>query len=74
MNNKNISIYSQQIKPIKVIKWKVQLGITVAVGRVLLLYDFADSQISQNKKLKSTAAGIIRRIFAKEGDVINKGY
>lgn len=73
MDNKNVSIYSQQMKPIKIIKWKVQLGITVAVGRVLLLYDFVDSQISQNKKLKSTTAGVIRKILAKEGDVVKKG-
>lgn len=73
MNKKNVQICSQQMKPIKILKWKVQLGITVAVGRVLLLYDFVDSQMAQNNKLKSTMAGVIRKILAKEGDVINKG-
>lgn len=73
MDNRNVQICSQQMKPIKIIKWKVQIGITIAVGRVLLLYDFVDSQVVQTKKLKSTTAGIIRKILAKEGDVVNKG-
>lgn len=66
-------IYNQQIKPIKIIKWKVRPSVSVTIGHILLLYDFVDSQMTQNRKLKSTTAGIIRKLVAKEGDVVHKG-
>lgn len=73
MEEKSIQIYNQQLRPIKIIKWKVRPSVSVTIGHILLLYDFVDSQLSQNRKLKSTTAGTIRKIIAKEGDVINKG-
>lgn len=73
MEEKIIQIYNQQIKPIKIIKWKVRPSVSVTIGHILLLYDFVDSQVAQNRKLKSTTAGIIRKIVAKEGDVVDKG-
>lgn len=73
MAEKIVRINNPQMNPIKIIKWKVHAGISVPIGRILLLYDFVDSQVSQNRKLKSTTAGIVHKIVAKEGDVANKG-
>lgn len=73
MEEKNVSIYNQQSKPIKIVKWKVRPNVSISVGHLLLLYDFVDAKLLQNRKLKSTTAGIIRKIVAQEGDVVNKG-
>lgn len=73
MEERNVAIFNQQTKPIKIMKWKVRPNLSISIGHLLLLYDFVDAKIAQIRKLKSTTAGIIRKIVAKEGDVVNKG-
>lgn len=73
MAEKILRIYNQQTKPIKIVKWKVQSGVSVPIGRILLLYDFVDSPVKPYRKMKSSTAGIVRQIRAKEQDVVNKG-
>lgn len=73
MAEKIVRICNQQIKPIKILKWKVHAGVSVAIGRILLLYDFVDSSTAQNRKLKATTAGIVQEIVAQEGATVSKG-
>lgn len=73
MEENIVRIYNSQTKPIKIIKWKVRPSVSISIGHLLLLYDFVDAKIAQNRKLKSSTAGIIRKIVAQEGDVVNKG-
>ncbi|CAH1116652.1 unnamed protein product [Phaedon cochleariae] len=73
MAEKTVCISQQQTEPIKISKWKVREGITVSVGRPLLLFNILGDQKAQQRKLKSTQAGTIQKILAKEGDVVNPG-
>nr|CAI5824987.1 unnamed protein product [Callosobruchus analis] len=73
MVEKTIYISQPQTKPIKILKWKIREGQTVPVGRVLLLYDFAESKNPEQRKLKSLHAGTVNKIVAKQGDTINPG-
>lgn len=73
MAEKTVCILQQQTKPIKIIKWKVQEGITVPIGRLLLFYNFVEDQKPEQKKLKSLHAGTVHKIVAKEGDSVKPG-
>lgn len=73
MAEKILQICNQQTKAIKIIKWKINNGVSISTGRILLLYDFLDSEVAQNRKLKSTTAGIVHKLLVKEGDVVHKG-
>ncbi|KAJ8960152.1 hypothetical protein NQ318_003872 [Aromia moschata] len=73
MAEKTVCISQQQSKPIKILKWKVREGITIPIGRLLLLYDFAEPKKAEQRKLKSTKAGTVYKIIAREGDTVKPG-
>ncbi|XP_057660801.1 RNA polymerase II subunit A C-terminal domain phosphatase [Diorhabda carinulata] len=73
MAERTISIYQQQTKAIKIIKWKVRKGAIVSIGYPLLTYDFVDATKPEQRKWKSTTAGIVHRILVQEGQVIQPG-
>lgn len=61
-------------KCIKISKWKVKEGTIVSAGRLLLLYDAKPgSGKPEIQKLKATAVGTVRKLLAKEGDVVQPG-
>ncbi|XP_050305467.1 RNA polymerase II subunit A C-terminal domain phosphatase [Anthonomus grandis grandis] len=68
-----VPILQTQTKPIKIVKWKVRKGSAFPVGRILLIYQFADEEKPEQKKLKATAAGIVHKIVAKEGKTVLPG-
>lgn len=74
MAEKTVFITQQQNKPIKILKWKVSEGNTVSIGRVVLLYDFEGGERKEQRRLKCTKAGTIRRLLAQEGAIVKPGY
>ncbi|XP_066142686.1 RNA polymerase II subunit A C-terminal domain phosphatase isoform X1 [Euwallacea fornicatus] len=68
-----VAVSQSQTKPIKIKKWKIQEGTTVSVGRVILTYEFAEAEKPEQRKLKSKRAGIIVKILAEEGTVVQPG-
>nr|XP_023021897.1 RNA polymerase II subunit A C-terminal domain phosphatase [Leptinotarsa decemlineata] len=73
MAEKLVYISHQQIKPIKILKWKVRKGSSVSIGRVLLLYNFVNGPEQEQHKLKSTQAGIVHKIVAHESSCVKQG-
>ncbi|KAK3908662.1 RNA polymerase II subunit A C-terminal domain phosphatase [Frankliniella fusca] len=60
---------------IKISKWKVKEGAIVSIGRVILLYDTSPGNGKPEVlKLKATAVGTVRKLLAKEGDVVQPGH
>lgn len=66
--------------PGKILKWRVRSDTMVAAGRILLLYQNAtlaadDEEAKEpERKLRATNFGRVKRLLAKEGDVIQPGY
>jgi len=66
--------------PGKILKWRVRSDTMVAAGRILLLYQnatpTADDERSKEpeRKLRATNFGRVKRLLAKEGDVVQPGY
>lgn len=58
----------------EIVKWKVKEGTRVCDGRVLLLYGVKSSDGSvEQKKLKATNVGTVRKLLAKEGELVDGG-
>lgn len=66
--------------PGKILKWRVRSDTMVAAGRILLLYQNAtlsadDEEAKEpEQKLRATNFGRVKRLLAKEGDVVQPGY
>lgn len=73
MAEKTVIISQQNLKPIKILKWKVREGFTVSIGSVILLYDFVKSEEKQQRKLKSSQAGTVCKLVVQEGAIIQPG-
>ncbi|XP_066995998.1 RNA polymerase II subunit A C-terminal domain phosphatase-like [Anabrus simplex] len=74
MSTSSVLIVFPPGKSGKISTWKVKEGASVSVGCVLLLYDINTGNGQQEqKKLKSTQIGIVRKLLAKEGDTIQPG-
>ncbi|KAG5874474.1 hypothetical protein JTB14_009197 [Gonioctena quinquepunctata] len=73
MAAKIMYISHQQTKPIKISKWKVREGSSVSIGRLLVLYNVVGDQRQEQRKLKSTLAGIVHKIVAQEGECVKQG-
>ncbi|ENN78084.1 hypothetical protein HUJ04_004515 [Dendroctonus ponderosae] len=73
MADQAVRVLQQQTKPIKVEKWKVRQGNAVSLGRIVLIYDFMEKEKPEQKKLKALQAGIIHKILAVEGKVVQPG-
>jgi len=62
-------------KSAKILKWKVKEGTIVSVGRVILLYDInPNNGKEEQKKLKANQVGTVRKLLAKEGEIVHPGY
>lgn len=74
MGTKDLVICLPTLKSAKIIKWKVEEGTIVYEGRVILLYDVILSEgSSEQKKLKATEVGTVRKLLVKEGEVVVPG-
>lgn len=61
-------------KSAKIVKWKVSEGTIVYEGRVILLYDLnTNGDEGGQKRLKATEVGTVRRLIAKEGEILEPG-
>lgn len=65
--------------PGKILKWRVRSDTMVAAGRVLLLYQNTtpgekEDAKEPERKLRATNFGRVKKILAKEGDIIQPGY
>ena len=59
---------------IKIHKWKIREGFQLTSNQVILLYKLIDSDDIEIKRLKGLQSGVVKSIFFKDGDVVNKGY
>lgn len=58
----------------KIVKWKVVEGTIVYEGRVLVLYDIKSSDgTTEQKKLKATGVGKVRKLLVEEGELVDGG-
>ncbi|XP_049817907.1 RNA polymerase II subunit A C-terminal domain phosphatase isoform X2 [Aethina tumida] len=73
MAAETVCITLQQTKPIKILKWKVRRNQTIPMGRVILLYDFDGAEKPEQRKLKSSKAGTVRKILIQEGVIVQPG-
>lgn len=73
MAEKTVCIIQQHQKPIKIIKWKVHENNVVSIGRLLLLYDYDEAEKAEQRKLKSTQAGTVRKLRVEEGAIVQPG-
>lgn len=73
MADKTVVISQQLLKPLKIVKWKVNESNSISIGCVILLYKFDGDDSKETLKLKSTQAGTVHRIVAQEGDVVKFG-
>ncbi|KAK5647418.1 hypothetical protein RI129_002310 [Pyrocoelia pectoralis] len=73
MAEKTMVISQQNVKPIKILKWKVREGFTISIGSVVFLYDFEKVDIKQQRKFKSPQAGTVCKLIAQEGAIISPG-
>ncbi|XP_049963662.1 RNA polymerase II subunit A C-terminal domain phosphatase [Schistocerca serialis cubense] len=61
-------------KPAKLLKWAVEEGSFVSIGRVLLFYNLnVDAEKPTEQKLKAKTVGVIRKLLVKEGEIIEPG-
>lgn len=74
MADKTVVIPQHSLKPLKIVKWKVNEGNSISIGCVMLLYKVDGDDSKEILKLKSTKAGTVHRILAQEGDVVKFGY
>ncbi|XP_075215635.1 RNA polymerase II subunit A C-terminal domain phosphatase Fcp1 [Lycorma delicatula] len=74
MGAKEVVICLPTGKSAKIIKWKVEEGTIVYEGRVILLYDVnTNGGEGEHKKLKATEVGTVRKLLAKEGELVLPG-
>lgn len=73
MADKVAVLVQQALKPIKVVKWKVNEGNSISIGCVFLLYEVLDDERHVICKLKSSQAGTVHKILAQEGAVVQPG-
>lgn len=73
MADKVVVVSQQALKPIKLVKWKVNEGNSVSIGCVVLLYEVDEDDKHVVCKLKSTKAGTVHKLLAQEGDVVKPG-
>lgn len=52
----------------------MQEGFQVTNNQVILLYQLADSDDKEIKRLKATTSGVVKKRLHKAGDVVQKGY
>uniref|UniRef100_A0A1B6DUE4 RNA polymerase II subunit A C-terminal domain phosphatase n=2 Tax=Clastoptera arizonana TaxID=38151 RepID=A0A1B6DUE4_9HEMI len=74
MGAKDMLVCLPTLNSAKIIKWKVGEGTIVYEGRVILLYDISLSNgCTEQKKLKATEVGTVRKLLVKEGEVVDPG-
>lgn len=74
MGAKSVVIEFPSGNAAKILKWKVEEGSLVNVGRVILLYDLnLNNGQTEGRKLKSTQVGTVRKLLAKEGEMVSPG-
>ncbi|PNF41409.1 hypothetical protein B7P43_G14422 [Cryptotermes secundus] len=74
MGAKVVEIVLPTGKSVRILKWKVKEGTIVSVGRVILLYDInPNNGKEEQKKLKANQVGTVRKLLAKEGEIVHPG-
>uniref|UniRef100_A0A1B6L9H7 RNA polymerase II subunit A C-terminal domain phosphatase n=1 Tax=Graphocephala atropunctata TaxID=36148 RepID=A0A1B6L9H7_9HEMI len=74
MGAKDVIVSLPSQNSAKIVKWKVEEGTIVYEGRVLLLYDLkSNTGAAELKKLKATEVGTVRKLLAKEGELVDGG-
>ncbi|KAG8257020.1 RNA polymerase II [Homalodisca vitripennis] len=74
MGAKDVIVSLPSQNSAKIVKWKVEEGTIVYEGRVLLLYDLkSNNGTAELKKLKATEVGTVRKLLAKEGELVDGG-
>lgn len=73
MENKQRTISIDQ--DVKVVKLRVKTGTMINDNTILLIYKEMNngSEGTEQKKLKSTKIGVVKRVSVKEGDIVKSG-
>lgn len=75
MGGKTIAVILDTSKAVKITKWKVKEGMFVSARQVIFIYDLASSDPSDKQlKFKSNQVGTVRKILAKEEEIVHPGY
>lgn len=65
-------IFPKEDQPSRIEKWRVNVGASVSVGRVLLIYsDVATGNVE--KKMKATQFGKVTKLLVQEKEVVHPG-
>lgn len=74
MGGKTVKVVLDTNNAVKIKKWKVKEGMLVSARQVIFIYDLASSDLCDKQlKFKSTQVGTVRKILAKEEDIIHPG-
>ena len=64
-------VFFKSVNSAKILKWKVKENDIISVGRVIFYYELDKKE---KRKYKSTHAGMIKQLIAKEETIIQPGY
>lgn len=74
MGAKSVVVSLPSQNSAKIVKWRVEEGIIVYEGRVLLHYEVSSMDgSSELKKLKASEVGTVRKLLVKEGEFVEGG-
>lgn len=74
MGGKPVTVFLSTNKAAKIRKWKVKEGMLVSARQVIFLYDSLTSGSGgELGKYKCMQVGTVRKLIAKEGDVVHPG-
>lgn len=74
MGGKLVTVTLNTSIGIKIRKWKVKEGMVVSVRQVIFMYEPISTDSGQEPlKFKCSKVGTVRKLLAREGDVVNPG-
>lgn len=72
MASENIIISAPDNNSIKIKKWKVREGFQVTTNQVILLYELANCEDKEIKRLKASKCGVVKKRHFNDGDIVDK--
>lgn len=75
MGGKLVTVTLNTTTAAKIRKWKVKQGMLVSARQVIFIYDPVSRDPGEEPlKFKCTKVGTVRKLLAKEGDIVKPGY
>lgn len=74
MGGKSVNVLLTTSRAAKIRKWKVKEGMLVSARQVILIYDPVNTDSADKQlKFKCMQVGTVRKLIAKEGDIVHPG-